>query len=95
MFSVCRLHQSHVIDPKWCEAPEKIKTDVYSAMKHAEIFIKDDSTNVKEFDYLQVTHYNAWKGKDIQPILTGKPDFKSTGKELCIPYLVLNDHYYT
>ena len=41
--------------------------------------MKEDAANFKEFGYLQATHYNSWKGKDVQPILSGKPDFKSTG----------------
>ena len=49
-------------------------------MKVVESLVKEDTANFKEFGYLQTTHYNAWKGKDVQPILAGKPDFKSTGK---------------
>ena len=76
-----RLHQAHVIDPNWCEVSEQVKTTIYSAMKVVESFVKEDTANFKEFGYLQTTHYNAWKGKDVQPILAGKPDFKSTGKD--------------
>ena len=79
-FNYFRLHQAHVIDPSWCEVSLETKTNIYSAMKVVENYIKEDATNIKEFTYLQATHYNAWKGKEVQPILSGKPDFKSTGK---------------
>ena len=59
-----------------------MKTNIYSALKLVESIVKEDAANFKEFGYLQATHYNAWKGKDVQPILSGKPDFKSTGKHL-------------
>ena len=75
-----RLHQAHVIDPKWCEVPLEVKTNIYTALKAVENIVREDAANFKEFGYLQATHYNAWKGKDVQPILSGKPDFKSTGK---------------
>ena len=79
-----RLHQAHVIDPDWCEVSEQVKTTIYSAMKVVESLVKEDTANFKEFGYLQATHYNAWKGKDVQPILAGRPDFKSTGKDFYI-----------
>ena len=74
-----RLHQAHVIDPLWCEVSQEMKTSMYTALKSAESIVKDNTMNYKEYEYLQATHYNAWKGKEIQPILSGKPDFKSTG----------------
>ena len=77
----CRLHQAHVIDPLWCEVPLEMKTSIYTALKAAENIVKENTVNYKEFGYLQATHYNAWKGRDIQPILSGKPDFKSTGEQ--------------
>jgi hypothetical protein len=56
-----------------------MKTNIYTALKVVENIVNEDAANLKEFGYLQATHYNAWKGKDVQPILSGKPDFKSTG----------------
>ena len=56
-----------------------MKTSMYTALKSAESIVKDNTMNYKEYEYLQATHYNAWKSKEIQPILSGKPDFKSTG----------------
>ena len=58
-------------------------------MKVVENLVKEDTANFKEFGYLQATHYNAWKGKDVQPILAGRPDFKSTGKDFYIIYVLL------
>ena len=78
---IFRLHQVHVLDPRWCEVPLDMKTNIYSTLKLVENIVKDDAANFKEFGYLQATHYNAWKGKDVQPILSGKPDFKSTGND--------------
>ena len=77
--TIFRLHQAHVIDPQWSEVPLDVKTSIYSALKAVENIIKEDASNFKEFGYLQATHYNAWKGNYVQPILSGKPDFKSTG----------------
>ena len=75
-----RSHQEHVIDPLWCEQTQETKSSIYNALKAAENVVKDNTINFKEFEYLQATHFNAWTGKEVQPILSGKPDFKSTGK---------------
>ena len=88
-----RSDQAHVVDPSWCDVPLKIKTDIYSALKNVENEVKEDEDKFKEFRYFQGNHFNAWKGKDVQPILSGNPGFRFTDyfdiecPEVCLPRL--------
>lgn len=81
---VYRMHQMHVVDPKWVEEiHDELKTRLKNNMMAAESVAKK-WCRYPEFVALKHCHPNAWNPPILSDILAGKAKNTSTGKMILI-----------